>query len=273
MKNTLPELRVYTGQRAWNTIWKWMWFTRDQWLSEFRGWKEGTRRALGSLLPNLGVRSILDCSCGLGWKSIILSEMGYGIEGSDGSIVGVRNASSLAKQEGHDLRFFHSSWHRLAETAGRTYDCVYCDAFAWITQRRFLLPSAESIAAVLKRGGKFVFQGPDQWSGNEDIRSLVKQQFEEEGRFEVLPEHEKDGVKLTVLIARELTADGVLGSRIHFIDDHGTTRIEIARVLDCCKWSWSDYVDVFSKAGFRKLYSVKEAGVGEEPLIFNVAVK
>jgi hypothetical protein len=65
----------------------------------------------------------------------------------------------------------------------------------------------------------------------------------------------------------------VLGNRVHIVDDHGTVRIEVARVLDCCKWSWSDYVDVFDKAGFRKLYSVKERGVGEKPYILNVAVK
>ena len=30
-----------------------------------RKWKEGTRRALRSLLPKLQVKSVLDCSCGL----------------------------------------------------------------------------------------------------------------------------------------------------------------------------------------------------------------
>jgi hypothetical protein len=44
-------------------------------------------------------------------------------------------------------------------------------------------------------------------------------------------------------------------------------------VLDCCKWSWSDYVDVFGRAGFRKLYSVKEPGTAGRPKILNVAIK
>lgn len=268
-----PELTVETGARAWDTIWKWTWFTRDQWLSEFRKWKEGTRRALQSLLPKLEVESVLDCSCGLGWKSIILAEMGYETEGSDGSAFAVRCASKLAEDEGLDLRFFRSRWENLGRTCGRKYDCVYNDAFAWITTRKALLSSAQGVCSVLKRGGKFIFQGADEWTGDQEKGLLIKQEFEREGPFEVLPIHEKDGVRLIVLITREVTPDGVLGNRVHIVDDHGTVRIEVARVLDCCKWSWSDYVDAFDKAGFRKLYSVKERGVGKKPYILNVAVR
>jgi SAM-dependent methyltransferase len=268
-----PELSVRTGSRAWDTIWKWTWFTREQWQPEFRKWKEDTRRALRSLLPKLKVKSVLDSSCGLGWKTIILAEMGYEVEGCDASRVAVRRAVDLAKHEGFDLRFFHSRWEGLAQTAGRKYDCVYNDAFAWITARRSLLPSTRGIASVLKPGGKFIFRGADQWTGDQEKGPLIKQTFEREGPFDVLPTHEKDGVRLTVLITREVTPDGVLGNRIHIVEDHGTVRIEVARVLNCSKWSWSDYVDVFDRAGFRRLYSVKERGVGKKPRIFNVAVR
>ena len=270
---SIPELSVRTGAKAWDTIWKWTWFTREQWRPEFRNWKEGTRRALQSLLPKLEAESVLDCSCGLGWKSIILAEMGYKTEGSDGSALAVRCASQLAEDEGLDLRFFRSRWTDLGRTSGRKYDCVYNDAFAWITTRRTLLSSARGACSALKRGGAFIFQGADQWTGDQDKGPLIKQEFEREGPFQVLPTHEKDGVRLTVLITREARPDGVLGNRVHVIDDHGTVRIEIAQVLDCCKWSWSDYVDVFDKAGFRKLYSVKERGVGKKPYILNVALK
>lgn len=59
-----PKLVVYTGAKAWDTIWKWTWFTKDQWQPEFRKRKEGTRRALTGLLPKLDVKTVLDCSCG-----------------------------------------------------------------------------------------------------------------------------------------------------------------------------------------------------------------
>jgi SAM-dependent methyltransferase len=268
-----PKLRVHTGARAWDTIWEWTWFTREQWLPDFREWKEGTRLALGSLLPKLNVRSVLDCSCGLGWKTIVLAEMGYEVEGCDGSKVAVRHATELARHEGHRLRFFHSRWEHLGQTCGRKVDCVLNDAFAWITNRGTLSASARGIHSVLKRGGAFIFSGADQWTGDQQKEPFIRDRFEEEAPFEALPVHERDGVKLTVVIARELHADGILGSRIHVIDDHGEVRVEVARVLDCCKWSWSDYVAVFDRAGFRKLYSVKEPGAGGRPRILNVAIK
>ena len=268
-----PKLTVRTGARAWDTIWKWRWFTKEQWQGQFRKHKEGTRRDLASLLPTLGVKSVLDCSCGLGLKTILLAEMGYDVEGSDGSGFAVKRASELARAEGHDIRFFRSRWEKLGETFRRKYDCVYNDAFAWITSRRELSASASGIWAALKRGGKFIFRGAHQWSREEDRQRLIDECFEREGRFEVIPLHEKDGVRLAVIVTREKRPDGVLGNRIHIIDDHGTVRVEVASVLDACIWSWADYTETLRRAGFGRLYSVKEKGAGPEPSILNVAEK
>jgi len=268
-----PRLAVYTGARAWDASWKWIWFTKDAWQPEFRKRKEGTRRALSSLLPKLQVRSVLDCSCGLGWKTILLAEMGFEVEGSDACAFAVKRAAELAKEEGLDIRFFRSRWERLGQTSRRKYDCVYNDAFAWITSRRSLQASAKGICATLRRGGTFIFVGAHQWSGDDDKSRLIEEQFEAQGPFEVLPVHERGGIKLTTVMTREKTPDGILESRIHVIDDHGSVRVEEARVLDVCKWTWSDYVNTFREAGFRQLYSVKEKGVGRKPYILNVAVK
>ena len=130
------------------------------------------------------------------------------------------------------------------------------------------MDSAKGISAILEPGGKFIFQGAHQWSGDQDKGALIRRLFEEEGPFETLPICEKNGVRLTVIITREITQHGVLGNRIHIIDDYGTIRVEVARVLDSCRWTWSDYVQTFRKAGFSQLYSVKT-----EPYILNVAVK
>jgi SAM-dependent methyltransferase len=252
-----PTLRIHTGTRAWDTIWKWTWFAREQWLGEFREQKKGTRRFLKSLLPELAVKSVLDSSCGLGTKTILLAEMGYDVEGCDWSKVAVRHAAELGREEGFDIRFFHSRWEKLAETAGRKYDCVYNDGFHWIKAHRSLLASAEGIHSVLKRGGKFIFHGAHQWSRDEDRKRVIEEWFQAEGSFEVLPVCEKDGIRLMVVITREKRPDGVLGSRIHVIDDHGVVRVEIAQVLDAYIWTWEDYGETLRKAGFRKIYSVK----------------
>ena len=80
--NKVPDLSVRTGTRAWDTIWKWTWFAREQWQSEFRTWKKDTRLALGSLLPKLGVKSVLDCSCGLGFKRLARAPTTFDLSGS-----------------------------------------------------------------------------------------------------------------------------------------------------------------------------------------------
>jgi len=266
-----PQLTVRTG--AWEAIWKWTWFAKEQWQADFRKRREGTRRALAWLLPKLGVRSVLDCSCGLGLKTILLAEMGYDAEGSDGCGPAVRRARQLAREQGLDIRFFRARWEKLGQVSRRKYDCIYNDAFAWITRRRALVASAGGICAALKRGGKFVFQGAHQWSGPDDRDRLIREQFQREGPFEALGLYEKNGIRLTTIIARHKRPDGVMGSRIHVIDDHGAVRVEVASVRDACIWSWTDYTEALRRAGFRRLYSVKAKGVGRRPYILNVAEK
>ena len=267
------RISVYSDEEAWNVIWKWTWFTKELWQHDFRKAKEGTRRALKSLLPGLHVESVLDCSCGLGWKTIILAEMGYEVEGCDGCAVAVKGASWLAAEEGLKLRFFRSRWEDLGKSCRRTYDCVYNDAFAWILTERSLEASAKGIHSVLNQEGKFIFQGAHQWSSPAGSQKKIEKQWKQEGRFEILHSYVAGGVKLTALIAREKTPEGILGNRIHVIDDHGEVRVEIASVLDLCKWTWQDYTRILKKVGFRELYSVREKGVGSEPYILNVAVK
>jgi hypothetical protein len=199
--------------------------------------------------------------------------MGYEVEGSDASAFAVKCAAELAAEQGSTIRFFRARWETLGQTAGRKYDCVYNDSFEWPTTRRALEAAAKGICSALKRGGKFVFTGADQWSQDSDRSRLIEEQFTQEGPFEVLPLYERDGVRLTVIIAREKTPDGVLGSRVHIIDDHGSVRVEVARALDAYKWTWADYNDVLRSAGFSELYSVREKGVGPKPHILNVAVK
>jgi len=48
---------------------------------------------------------------------------------------------------------------------------------------------------------------------------------------------------------------------------------DIARFLDACKWTWTDYKEVLRGADFTDLFNVKEKGMGRKPYILNVAVK
>ena len=58
-----PPLRVYTGVKAWDTIWKWTWFTRDLWQDRFRKQYNDYRLALSTFLKKLNVRTLLHVLC------------------------------------------------------------------------------------------------------------------------------------------------------------------------------------------------------------------
>jgi SAM-dependent methyltransferase len=246
----------------------WEWFLKEPLKSIKR--EEINVSALYSLFARLQVRSILDCSCGLGFKTIALAEAGYEVEGSDASATAIRYAPQLAKEEELNIRFFRSRWEELGEKCERKFDCVFSDAFDWIKTRESLLASAKGIYAVLKEGGKFVFSVPIAGPKNTErrLRRFMDDAWKKQGRFEILPSYEKNGTRLTVIMVYDKLLDGILENRIHLIEERSTVRAEIAFVMDLYKWTWKDYVKVLEEAGFKEVYGVEEKGVG-----FNVAVK
>lgn len=86
----IPQVRVYTGTKAWDVIWKWNWFVGDQSLDEEEA------RALHPVLKRLNVKTLLDCSCGLGETTVALAALGYRVDGSDASGTAIKCATELA---------------------------------------------------------------------------------------------------------------------------------------------------------------------------------
>jgi len=253
---------------SWDTIWKWNWFLKETWISNFR--EEINAPALHSLLDKLQVKSILDCSCGLGKKTVCFAEIGYDVEGSDASAVAIKYAPLLAKKEGFKIKFFQSHWKELSEKCKRKTDCVFSDAFDWITTRESLLASAKGISSILEKGGKFVFGVPLAGSKNtkEELRKFMHSVWKKQGRFEILPPYEKNGIKLTLLWVYNKVQDGIQENCIHLIERRKRVRAEIASYVDLYKWTWKDYARVLREAGFKKIYGTEEKTIG-----FNVAVK
>ncbi len=247
-----PQVRIYTGIRAWDVIWKWRWFARDP--SDERA----PEHVLHLVLSRLNVKTLLDCSCGLGETVRALAARGDHVEGSDASAIAIKYATQLAADSGRTVRFFRSRWEKLGQVAGRKYDCVLNDAIEWCPTRAALRASARGIYSVLKPGGTFVFQGSNQSSRDTDAE--IAQQMKTEGRFQTLPVYERDGLKLTVLISRETIPDGILGNRIHIVEKGGCVRVEVASVPDIRKWTWTDYVGVLDEVGFKDIRTLESRG-------------
>jgi len=268
----MPDVSVCSDEESsWDTIWKWEWFSKGTMLrSSWREEEKDVIKALHSHLSKLGVKSILDCSCGLGFKTILLAELGYEVEGSDASSNAVRYAAKVAKKDEVNVRFFQSRWEELGAKCKRKFDCVFSDAFDWIRTRESLEASAKGIYSVLDKGGLFVFGVPIAGSKNtkRELSKFAENVWRKQQRFEVFRPYEKDGQKLTIISVYDKVKGGILENRIHLIEENGILRAEIALMLDLYKWTWADYTKVLKKAGFRKVYDFEEKGTSH-----NVAVK
>lgn len=160
---------------------------------------------------------------------------------------------------GLTARFFRSRWEKLGQTAGRKYDCVLNDSIEWCPTRRALRASAKGIHSVLKRGGTFLFEGSNESS--RDTEAEIADELKKEGRFQAYhPVHERDGLKLTVLNSRERIPHGLLGNRIHIVEEAGNVRVEVASTPDIRRWTWADYVEVLTDVGFRDIRTLQSRG-------------
>ena len=255
---------------SWNTLWKWTWFTRDLWISEH--W-ENTKRALDPLfvfLPKMSVKSILDCSCGLGFKTITFAKEGYDVEGSDASHVAIKYAPQLAKEHGLSIRFFHSFFKDLPEKAHRIYDCVYSDYFDELGSYEELRESARGIYSVLKNGGVFIFCSCSPKWAKSKLNELIERVWKDHEKFEINPPVKRENLEVTHIAIAEKTSEGILENNIFLIREKELMWAEIAPIMNPrIKWTYWDYVKILKDVGFRRIEYVEKV----KSEIFVIAIK
>jgi len=255
---------------SWDTIWKWLWFTREMWMDQYWEEVEEALRPLFPLLRNLNVSSILDSSCGLGFKTIMFAKRNYEVEGSDQSAVAIRYAPILAEERGFKIRFFRSRFDELGGKCMRKYDCVYSDYFDELKTYGDLRASAEGVYSVLNEGGKFVFYGPSPKLERTDLKELIEREWCRRMRFNVHQPFETGELRVIHIEVLNKMSEGILENHIFIIEGKGVMRAEIASIMNPrIKWTLKDYVDVLEKAGFSRVEFIeREKGEG-----FVIAVK
>lgn len=272
MKRARPvELSIYRDEKqAWDVHWKWSWFTRNIWMSEYWKRTEEALQPLFSLLPKLHVNSILDCSCGLGFKTIMFAKAGYEVEGSDASYMAVKNAPQLAKEHGVKIRFFRSLFEELGKTCRRKYDCVYSDYFDEIGTHEELRESAKGIYSVLKDNGKFIFCSFSPKLTKPELDDMIERIWKEQKRFIIDSPVEQDGLKVIHIKVADKNSEGILENHIYLIEENGEMRAEIASLMNPrIKWTFQDYAKVLKDVGFRKIEHTKK----EQKEVFILATK
>jgi len=244
---------------SWDTIWKWAWFNKDHWKK--RSFREN-RLALKPLLPvlkKLSPRSILDCSCGLGIKTILLRKEGYRLEGSDSSTVAIKYAPRLSREEGFSIKYLISSYHNLPDNCHRSYDCVYTDSFDWIDNRAYLSRAARGIYSVLRPGGFFIFDGAPKYWTKRHLQRLINRDWN--SRLPVVsdPPIKKGNLQMIRLEISDKTVEGIQETYLYITIKKRLINIEFASMKNTIKWTWKDYSEALIPAGFRSVKSVCSA--------------
>lgn len=262
----------------WNTIWKWQWFRRDSWLPHFRdpshpeGRPARSAAIYGNLLAENNVSKVLDCSCGLGLRSICLHESGFEVTGSDISTTAIQHALELADQLGIHIRLRQCLWNDLGECFDRDFDAVINDELAMTRSRSELRFAVHNFFSILKPGGILAFTGANQWSEHVERNERIERSFSSQPRFQLRSIAENEGIELTLLVARDKGEHGVVDNYLFISRDQNGANLEIATICNSVDWSWSDYQAVCHEAGFAALESVR-VPLGTRDHVLNVARK
>jgi SAM-dependent methyltransferase len=237
--------------KAWNLLWKWEWFLRDNWKSTWRGELKKFRAGMKVLLSDLKPKTILDVGCGIGLKTTLIAELGYNVEGTDGSTNAIKYALKFTKEQGVKVKFFQSMFKDLGKKSKRKYDMVWSDQFDWIRDPKSLKDAAKGIYSVLNDDGKFVF-----WTciTKKELKQSIDKLIKREGRVGAYPPLVKKGIKVMELEIKERIKEGVIENRIFIIEEKGKVRIEIARIFDIYKWILKDIVKLLKDVGFKRVY-------------------
>lgn len=262
----------------WDVIWKWQWFRRALWQPHYRdpahpeGRPARTAPVWQQILKDHGAVRVLDCSCGLGLRSMLLQEAGFQVVGTDISPVAIRHARELA--EFHDLPVEYDQCARadLGTRFADGFDAAISEAVAWIPSHEELRVAAQGVAAALRPGGVLIITGPDQWSTPDDRAHRVEQAWVASPRFQIRANYGHGDIYMTLVVARDREEYGITENYLFLIHEGGATRLETASIRTSMEWTWSDLHQICADAGFASFETVTVVAAGREHHL-NVARK
>ena len=268
-----PEMTEADLEREWNTHWRWEWLLNHGWRMDAirASYAAKSVEHLAGLLRRLDVQSILDCSCGLGLKTILLADEGFDICGSDISSIAVERAAELAKREGFKIEFRQAGWSAVPDVWGRNrFDCVFCDALSWTPNDAILRGSAIGFCGTLRPGGLLLWSGATKDSLERNGLTLALECCRSKPQSELSLACEFEGGSVVRMITRRVDGEGVLVRYAYAVLQAGEVSNEVAELPEPTCWSWNRMWGVLRAAGFRQPETVATVVNGEQRL-HNVA--
>ena len=131
----------------------------DRW-DELINWEKRQKAENGFFEERLkehNVHSVLDAACGTGFHTIVLTNSGFGVVGSDGSDTMLDKAKENAKRRGlQQIQFVSSDWcHLTDDFEHEQFDAVVLlgNAFTHLFNDEDRLQALHEIYSLLKTGG------------------------------------------------------------------------------------------------------------------------
>lgn len=241
----------------------WQWFCREQWRQSFREKKRQSSGAFVELVRERGVVSkpVLDCSCGLGLKTIVLKEAGLNVHGSDGCELAVEHAREFAREEGHsDIPYFVSSWADLPRQTNTRYAAIFNDALSWVYSDEEMASSLRGSRECLQPGGILAYMGALPGTDDAGQQDLLEREWltrTVDGRH-IAGLSASDGkTSVQEAIFQEKGADYVDEHHLFMVNDAGAPRVETWCLRCTLKWSWPRIEPFLRNAGF-STFATKE---------------
>lgn len=257
---------------------RWKWFNREHWRRSFREQKRRSSGAFIELMRERGMENqpVLDCSCGLGLKTIVMREAGLAVSGADACPEAVRLARRFAEEEGHeDIPYFVSSWADLPRNAEIRYAAIFNDALSWVYEDKEMAASLRGLHDSLLPGGILAYMGA--LPGTQDDRQqLLDQEWEKRtasGRHRPGIAAVDGRTSVQEVLFLEKGTDYIEEHHLYAVREGDEQRIETCCVRVALKWDWATIQPLLEEVGFISFTPKEFVAASDEPFPLVVAVR
>ncbi len=263
----------------WDLVHRWEWFRRESWRQGFRtkihGQGGGPARAFAELARDCDAKVLLDASCGLGRRAVVLAEKGVNILGSDISGVAVNRARELARDENAPVTFFRSAWNELPKNMPHHFDGILVTGLNLEPSWDHLGVALVGLYHALHAGGFLMFVGAAESDPPSGPADRVEKEWASKPP-ESVEWFERQGKVACTLVQLRTKAADYIDDRLLFVsEENGDARLESTTLRRPAYWTWKHWKDATRMAGFEHLETREYPGYGEEggTLSINVAWK
>ena len=241
---------------------QWEWCRREEWRGSFRERKRHSSGAFIELVRERGLTAcpVLDCSCGLGLKTIVMREAGLNVQGSDQCERAVEVARLLAAEEGHgDIQYFVSSWAELSRRTETRYAAIFNDALSWVYTDHEMATSLKGLHDCMLPGGVLAYMGalPGTRSSHKRILDQEWERKTANGKHWLGARATDGAASMQEVVFLEKGSDFIDEHHLYVVDRAGTIHVETWCLRCSLKWSWARIRRFLEEAGFSS-FGVKQ---------------